>query len=128
MATAQVTGMRAHTACIIADNPSTVTISRKTFAISGSKRTSTTATLAAQTMRLYGRFTSEVQREGDEYRFGRRREVRLFCKYDADILPHGPDNEDTFTLGGVDYLIKSVRDITWNGDIVSKQCTLEERQ
>jgi hypothetical protein len=128
MATAQVTTMRAHATNIIADNPSVITITRRTYAISGSKRTSTTANLAAQTVRVYGKNRTDIQREGDNIRFGRRREVRMFCVYNANVLPHGPANEDTFVLGGLKYLVKDVREITWNGEIVSKQCTLEERQ
>jgi hypothetical protein len=120
--------MREHASVIIADNPSTVTITRRTHAVTDSKRKSTTATLAPQTVRIYSKNTTEVQREGEGIRFGRRREVRMFCAYNANVLPHGPTNEDTFTLGGINYLIKNVRDVTWNGEVVSRQCTLEERQ
>lgn len=128
MATSQVTSIRAHTARMIADNPSSVVITRRTYELSGSKRESDTEELEAQTVRLYGKNSTDIQREGDGIRFGRRREVRMLCEYDADVLPHTSMNEDTFSLGGANYLIKSVRNITWNGDIVSKQCTLEERQ
>jgi hypothetical protein len=120
--------MRAHVTRMIADNPSTVTITRRTFAISGSKRTTTTANQAAQTFRLFGKNKTEIQREGDGLRFGRRREIRMLCPYNANVLPHGPLNEDTFTLDGDNYLVKSVRSVKWKGEVVSKQCTLEERQ
>lgn len=124
---APVTSMRAHTTRMISDNPSSIVIARKATTPSGSKNTSTSATLAAQTVRVYGRNTSELQREADTFRFTRRREVKMLMEYDANILPHGPTNEDTFTLDGINYLVKNVRSIKWNGDIVSKQCTLEER-
>lgn len=127
MATAQVTSMRVHTTRMISDNSSSIVITRNTSAVSGSKKSSTPTTLAAQTVRIYGRNTSELQREGDGYRFGRRREVKMLCAYNANVLPHGPTNEDTFTLNGINYLVKNVRAITWNGDTVSVQCTLEER-
>jgi hypothetical protein len=120
--------MRAQTLAMIADNPSTITITRTVKTITGSKRDSTPTTLATQTVRLYGKNTTKIQREGDGIRFGRRREVRMLCAYNANVLPQSPTNEDVFTLENINYLIKSVRPITWNGDIVSKQCTLEERQ
>ena len=120
--------MRADALRMIADNPSTITITRTVKTITGSKRDSTPTTVVAQTVRLYGKNTTEIQREGDGIRFGRRRELRMLCAYNANVLPKSPTNEDVFTLDSINYLVRSVRPITWNGDVVSKQCTLEERQ
>lgn len=128
MATAQVTIIRAGALTIISDNPSTITITRRTHTLSGSKRTSTTTTLAAQTVRIYGKNTTDIVREGENIRFGRRREIRMFCAHDANVLPQSSANEDTFTLDGINYLVKSVRKVKWNAEVVSVQCTLEERQ
>jgi len=127
MATVQITAMRAHTARMIADNSSTVTITRRTFTISSSKRTHADTVLAAQTVRLYGRNRTELVREGEDFRFGKRREVRMLCAYNANIVEQSPASEDTFSLGGVNYLIANVRPITWNGEVISLQATLEER-
>ncbi len=120
--------MRSDASRMIADNPTSITITRVTSALSGGKRSSSTSTVAAQTVRIYGKNVSEVAREGDEARFVRRREVRMLAAYNANVLPHSGMNEDTFTVGGVKYRIKNVRDIAWEGVVVSKQCTLEELQ
>ena len=117
--------MRLDALRIIQDNPSVITISRKTSVIANGKRSHTTANRPAQTVRLYGKNVSELRTVDDVARWIRTREVRMLCVYDADVLPHSNTNEDTFTLGAK-YRIINVRDITWEGVIVSKQCTLEE--
>ena len=120
-----MSSMRDDTATMIADNPSTVTISRKTRVKSNGKLTAATSTIAAQTVRLYSKNVS-VDRMAEEGRFVRRREVRMLCLYNANVLPHSNLNEDTFTLSSKTYRIKDVRDVTWEGSVISKQCVLEE--
>ncbi len=120
--------MRLDAERMIADNPIGITITRTTWTLSNGKRTSTSATLAAQTVRTYGKNVTEVVRESDEARFRRVREVRMLCRYDANVLPHSGASEDTFTVGGVKYRVKNVRDIAWEATVISKQCTLEEIQ
>ena len=56
--------MRADAARMIADNPTSVTVTRQTSVLSGGKRTSSTSTLAAQTVRIYGKNVSEVAQIG----------------------------------------------------------------
>lgn len=130
MATSQVTSIRAHTARMIADNPTDITITRKTRTISGGKATSTDTALPTQTVRLYSKNSSELSREGegDSFRFVRRRNIRLLAEYNADLKGQSNDYEDTFTIGDSTYLIADVREITWNGAVVSKQCSVEEKQ
>lgn len=117
--------MRADTLRMIADNPSNIIISRKTSTVTDGKKASTTDELDYQTVRIYGKNKSERVREGDEFRFIRVRQVRMLCAYDADVIEHSDENEDTFTLGK-SYRITDVREITWEGLVISKQCTLEE--
>jgi len=117
--------MRVDTSRMIADNPSSIIISRKTSTVTNGKKASSTDELDAQTFRLYGKNKTERVREGDEFRFIRTRQLRMLCEHDADILEHSDENEDTFTLGKF-YRITDVREITWNGLVISKQCTLEE--
>ncbi len=111
---------------MIADDPSTVTITRKTWTVAGGKRSSASATRPAQTVRLYNKNTSELQTVDDAARWIRKREIRMLCAYNADVVEHSNTNEDVFTLGAVKYRIKNVRDATWEGATVSRQCTLEE--
>lgn len=117
--------MRVDTSRMIADNPSSIIISRKTSTVTDGKKASTTDELDYQTVRLYGKNKTERVREGDEFRFIRVRQVRMLCEYDADVLEHSDTNEDTFTLGKL-YRITDVREITWDGVVISRQCTLEE--
>jgi hypothetical protein len=118
--------MRLDALRMIQDNPSVITISRKTWTIANGKRTSASSSKAAQTVRLYGKNTSELRTVDDVARWIRTREVRMLCVYNADVLPHSNTNEDTFTLNSTKYRVINVRDITWEGIIISKQCTLEE--
>ncbi len=120
--------MRLDTERMINDNPISIVITRATWTLANGKRTSTSATLAAQTVRMYGKNVTEVMRESDEARFRRVREVRMLAKYDANVIAHSGASEDTFPVGGVKYRIKNVRDIAWEGIVISKQCTLEEIQ
>ena len=142
--------MRADTSLMVADNPSNIIISRKTSTITAGKKSSDTAPLVSQTVRLYLKNKTERAREGDDFRFVRVRQVRMLCEYNADVLAHSDTNEDTFTPGAevvevkvetggnadtLDFLksgerktyrITDVREIKWEGVVVSKQCTLEE--
>ncbi len=111
---------------MIEDNPSTVTITRKTWTHAGGKRTSSSRTLSAQTARLYNT-KGDLEYIPDDGRFLRRRGVKMLCYHDADVLGHTNTNEDTFTLDGRTYLVKTVNKLTWNGVTVSKQCYLEEQ-
>jgi hypothetical protein len=117
--------MRADTSRMIADNPSTITITRKTSTVTDGKKASTSADLDPQTFRLYHKNKTERVREGDDFRFLRVRQLRMLCEYDADVTEHSDANEDTFTAGPT-YRITDVREIKWEGVTVSKQCTLEE--
>lgn len=117
--------MRADALRMIADNPSNIIIGRKTSTVTDGKKASLTDELDFQTVRIYGKNKSERVREGDEFRFIRVRQVRMLCAYDADVIEHSDSNEDTFTLGK-SYRITDVREIVWEGLVVSKQCTLEE--
>jgi hypothetical protein len=119
--------MRVDTTNIIADNPSTITITRKTFTVTNGVRSAPASeTLAAQTVRLYYKNKTDRVREGDDFRFIRRRETRMLCEHDADVQEHSQTNEDTFSLDGKTYRVMDVRPVKWEGVAVSKQCTLEE--
>lgn len=111
---------------MINDNPSTITITRKIWTVANGKRSSASSTIAAQTVRLYARNKPVRITEGDEFRYTKVREVGMLCQYNANVKEHSQENEDTFTLDSKTYRILDVRDIKWNGEVISKQCTLEE--
>lgn len=118
--------MRSDTERMIDDNPTNIVITRKAYDSSSGVRTAEAPeTLASQTVRLYSKNTGRVG-EGDDFRFTRVREVRMLCEHDADVIQHSDENEDTFSVGGKTYRISDVRDITWDGVVISKQCILEE--
>jgi hypothetical protein len=117
--------MRADATLMIADNPSTITITRRTWVTSGGKRTNSDVTLAPQTVRLYSK-RAPAAYDADAGRWMRTREIKMLCSHNADVNAHSNNSEDTFALGGKVYLIKDVRDVTWEGVTVSRQCTLTE--
>lgn len=117
--------MRSDTLAMIADNPVSITISRKTWTVANGKRSSSSSTLAAQTVRLYNAKGPRT-RAGDENRFDWQRELKMLCAYDANVKSHTNENDDKFTVDGVTYLIRDVNAVKWNGLVISKQCFLEE--
>lgn len=117
--------MRDDATLIIADNPVSIVITRKTYTLANGKRSKATSTLSAQTVRLYSTKGTR-SRSGDDNRWTWEREVKMLCAYDADVKAHSNEYEDTFSANGVTYLVKDVNDVRWNGAIVSKQCVLEE--
>lgn len=121
-----MSSMRTDTTNMISDNSSSITVTRKAWTVANGKRSMVESTLATQTVRLYGRNKTVRVTEGDEHRYTKVREVGMLCQYNADVKEHSQENEDTFTLDSKTYRILDVRSIKWNGETISKQCTLEE--
>ena len=119
--------MRIDTQRMIADNPSSITITRKTYAITKGARVPSTTTLSAQTVRFYEKKGPlNILADGERVRAIRTREIKMLCLHDANVNPHSETNEDTFISGTTTYRIVQVRPVTWEGLIISKQCLLEE--
>ena len=118
--------IRARQDDVISQNSSTITISRTTRAAAeDGGYNETTATLAAQTMRLYTNFRKQPVVIVDEAGYSHDRAVKLVARYNANINKKTATNTDRFTIGTAVYEVIDVKDITTQGQIVFKECWVE---
>ena len=109
MAKALYESIRDRQAAIIAQNPASIVITRKTRALEtlgAGGLTETTTVLAAQTFRLY--FKQEASIIVGEQGYNKQRAVKMTGEYNANVLPKTPNNLDSFSLDGKTYEITDV--------------------
>ncbi len=110
---------------LINQNPASIVITRVTKTENtGGGWDTTSAVKAAQTVRIYDKGEREILVA--EAGFSTTRETKMIARYNADILPRGSDNVDTFTYDSKTYEVKDVKNEYANGSIVFKTCRLEK--
>ena len=120
-----ITSTRNQQENIINQNPASVVITRTSKVSDGAGGwTSSTSTLAVQTIRIYSkRVRTLVVEEGGYHSV---RITKAIAKYDANILKYSSLNEDTFNYGGKTYCVFDVIDRYTKNSIVFKELELEE--
>jgi len=110
---------------IINQNKAQIIISRITRSDDGAGGwIETPSILDPQDFRIYNKRTRVLNiSEGGWHS---QRVTQLIAKYDADIEPENETFLDTFSYGDKDYKITDVKDIYTQGQIVFKECQLEE--
>jgi len=109
----------------INQNKASITITRttRTEAADGGY-TSETSTVKSQDVRIYAKSTRVLTNDDGGYHA--QRLTKMIAKYNADILSESATNLDTFTYGSKQYKVKDVKDIYTQGQIVFKECYIEE--
>ena len=120
-----IASIRARQTELINQNPASIVISRVTKTRNpGGGYTTSTSVKAAQTVRIYDKGEREILVA--EPGFSTTRETKMIARYDADILPRGAINTDTFTYDSNTYEVKDVKNEYTGGSIVFKTCRLEK--
>lgn len=124
--------IRDRQAAVIAQNPVSIVITRKTRAlqaVGAGGLAESTATLAAQTFRLYFKsqtaiIASEsltVQQAGHN----KSKAAKMIGAYNADVKSKTAVNIDSFTLDGKAYQITDVIDVKTQNQTVYKEIFME---
>ena len=109
----------------INQNKASITITRTTRTEStDGGYTSETSTVKSQDVRIYAKSTRVLTNDDGGYHA--QRLTKMIAKYNADILSESATNLDTFTYGSKQYKVKDVKDIYTQGQIVFKECYIEE--
>jgi hypothetical protein len=109
----------------INQNKASITITRTTrTAADDGGYTSETSTVKSQDVRIYAKSTRVLTNDDGGYHA--QRLTKMIAKYNADILSESATNLDTFTYGSKQYKVKDVKDIYTGGQIVFKECYIEE--
>jgi len=110
---------------IINQNKAQIIISRTTRSDDGvGGWQEETKPLSPQDFRIYNKRTRVLNiSEGGWHS---QRVTQLIAKYDADIEAENETFLDTFSYGDKDYKITDVKDIYTQGQIIFKECQLEE--
>lgn len=109
----------------INQNKASITITRTTrTAADDGGYTSANSTIAAQDVRIYAKSTRVLTTDDGGYHA--QRLTKMIAKYNADILSESATNQDVFTYGTKKYKVKDVKDIYTQGQIVLKECYIEE--
>jgi hypothetical protein len=86
--------------------------------------TETTANLASQDFRIYNKRSRVL--DVDTGGWHSQRIVKMIGKYDCDVQKESAQYLDSFTYGGIKYKIIDVKPMYTQGQIVFKECALEE--
>ena len=125
MPTCLVTSIRDRQTQLIGQNPASIVITRVTkTANTGGGFDTASDVKKAQTVRIYDKGEREILVA--EPGFSTTRETKMIAEYDADILPRGAENVDTFPYDGKTYEVKDVKNEYTFGSIVFKTCRLEK--
>jgi len=109
----------------INQNKASITITRTTRTEStDGGYTSETSTVKAQDVRIYDKSTRVLTNDDGGYHA--QRLTKMIAKYNADILSESATNLDVFTYGTKKYKVKDIKDIYTQGQIVFKECYIEE--
>ena len=120
-----VTSIRNQQTNLIAQNTTTAVITRTTKTSDGvGGYTTSDSTLVSQDIRIYNKKTRVLNI--DTGGWSTKRIIKGIAKYDADINPETATNKDVFSFGCKSYVIKDVRDIYCQENIVFKELEIEE--
>jgi hypothetical protein len=119
------TSIRTRQSDFINQNKTQIVISRTTRADDGAGGFSeTTKNLASQDFRIYNKQSRTLNLTDGGWHS--QRIVKMIGKYDADVQKESATYLDTFSYGGIKYKIIDVKPIYTQGQIVFKECALEE--
>jgi len=120
-----ITSTRNQQSNIIAQNPASIVITRKSKVSDGAGGwTSSESTLDSQDIRIYSKRTRTLVVEEGGYHSVRV--TKAIALYDANVQKYSSNNEDKFTYGGKDWRIFDVIDRYVKGSIVFKELELEQ--
>jgi len=120
-----ITSTRNQQTNIIAQNPASIVITRKSKVSDGAGGwTSSESTLDSQDIRIYSKRTRTLVVEEGGYHSVRV--TKAIALYDANVQKYSSNNEDKFTYGGKDWRIFDVIDRYVKGSIVFKELELEQ--
>jgi len=120
-----ITSIRNQQENIINQNSASIVITRTSKISDGAGGwTSSTSTIAAQTIRIYSKKTRTLVVEEGGYHTVRI--TKGVARYDANILKYSSTNEDRFTYGSKTWRVFDVIDRYTKGQIVFKELELEE--
>jgi len=120
-----ITSTRNQQTNIIAQNPASIVITRKSKVSDGAGGwTSSESTLDSQDIRIYSKRTRTLVVEEGGYHSVRV--TKAIAKYDADFIRYSATNEDKFTHNGKTWRVFDVENMKVKGETVFKELSLEQ--